>query len=113
MIVAANETPLGRILAHDAAYWTTISTVEQRDGWNLYHNAEFRPRVDPNHAGDFRAPEGSGEAIVREIVEFYRQRGLVPVAYLDALATPRDLPEHLLRAGFVEWSGASGDLLIY
>jgi GNAT superfamily N-acetyltransferase len=107
------ETPISRILAHDAAYWTTISTMEQRDGWRLFHNVDFAPRVDPNHAGDFRAPEGSGAQIVQEIVTFFRQRGLAPAAYVDALATPRDLPEHLLGAGFVEWSGASADLLLY
>ncbi len=81
------RTPLARILAHEAEYWTCVSAVERRDGWSLYHNAALIPRLDPNHAGDFRAAEGTGEAIARQIIGFYRELGAKPLAYLDVLAT--------------------------
>ena len=108
-----HETPLARILDHDAAYWTTIAEVEHRDGWSLFHNRELLPRVDPNHAGAFRAAEGTASAIVEAIIAFYSGYGAPPVAYVDCLATPRDLPDALIAAGFSEWPGASNDLLIY
>jgi GNAT superfamily N-acetyltransferase len=111
--LSGHETPLARILAHDAAYWTTIAEIEQRDGWKLFHNRALLPRIDPNHAGDFRGSEGTASAIVEEIVAFYTALGAPPVAYVDCLATPGDLPVELLAAGFIEWPGASSDLLIY
>ena len=108
-----HETPLARILDHDGAYWTTIAEVERRDGWSLFHNRELLPRVDPNHAGAFRAAEGTASAIVEAIIAFYSGYGAPPVAYVDCLATPRDLPDALIAAGVSEWPGASSDLLIY
>lgn len=108
-----DRSPLARILRHEHDYWSTIAAVEQRDGWRLYHNAGLIPRIDPNHAGDFRAAEGSAAAIVAEIVAFYADLGATPAAYVDYLATPRDLPEQLLAAGFEEWIGATNDLMIY
>jgi len=113
MVIPLADTPLARILAHETAYWTTICEVEQRDGWKLFHNAAFAPRLDPNHAGDFRAVEHSGAGIVAQIVEFYEALGIRPVAYVDALATPHDLVPALLAAGFEEWTGASADLMLY
>jgi ribosomal protein S18 acetylase RimI-like enzyme len=73
--------------------------------------------MDANHAGVFRAPAGSAEAIVAEVTSFYRAVGAPPAAYVDALATPADLPEALLRAGFNELSVDIGygktDLMVY
>jgi ribosomal protein S18 acetylase RimI-like enzyme len=111
--IARGTTPLARILAHDAAYWTCIATPERRDGWTLFHNRDLVPRIDPNHAGDFRAPEGSGPAIAREIVDFYRALGATPAAYVDLFATPHDLPLHLEQAGFREWPDWANDLMLY
>ena len=110
---AIQQTPLARILSHEADYWTSIAQVEQRDGWKLYHNADFPRRFDPNHAGDFRADDGQGNAIAAEIIDFYQARGTAPVAYVDLLATPADLLPELLAAGFQEWSGAWSDLMMY
>jgi ribosomal protein S18 acetylase RimI-like enzyme len=111
--IAGGTTPLARILAHDAAYWTCIATPERRDGWTLFHNRDLVPRIDPNHAGDFRAPEGSGPAIARQIVDFYRALGATPAAYVDLFATPHDLPLHLEQAGFREWPDWANDLMLY
>jgi hypothetical protein len=107
------QSPLTRILNHEAAYWTSIAQVEQRDGWKLFHNADFPRRFDPNHAGDFRAAEGKGKAIAAEIIAFYRALGMSPVAYVDLLSTPTDLIPELQAAGFQEWSGAWSDLMLY
>ncbi|CAA9570910.1 MAG: hypothetical protein AVDCRST_MAG88-2323 [uncultured Thermomicrobiales bacterium] len=111
--ISPAATPLARILAHEAAYWSCISAVERRDGWNLYHNTSLRPRLDPNHASDFRAAGGTGDAIAREIVAFYEALGAAALAIVDVLATPRDLADCLVRAGFREWPGATSDLLLY
>jgi GNAT superfamily N-acetyltransferase len=106
-------TPLSRILAHETAYWACVATAEPRAGWTLFHNASLAGRIDPNHAGDFRAGEGTGAAIAQEIVAFYRALGLPPAAYVDALATPSDLVPRLFEAGFRDWDGATSDLMLY
>ena len=113
MQIAADRTLLRRILDHDAEYWGTISARTARPGYSLFHNADLAPRIDPNHAGAFRAPEGTGAAIVAEIVAFYRSLGVTPAAFLDACTSPADLRNHLLAAGFVEWDGALGDLMLF
>src|SRR5438067_13099990 len=81
---------LERVLAHEAAYFSTMAAVERRDGWVLFHNPAFPTRYDPNHAGVFRAEGGQGPAIVQEIVDFYGAGRLQPVAYVGAPATPAD-----------------------
>ena len=106
-------TPLARILAHDAAYWTCLAQAEPRAGWTLFHNRDLVPRVDPNHAGAFRAPEGSGATIAAEIIDFYRAFGATPAAYVDLFATPYDLRLHLEQAGFQELPGWANDLMLY
>jgi ribosomal protein S18 acetylase RimI-like enzyme len=115
-MIADWRTPLERLLRHEAAYWTSVSRAEERGGYTLFHNRGLAPRLDPNHAGVFRARAGSAPAIVAEIVAFYRDLGVTPAAYVDALATPHDLPAELLRAGFRELGGAqfgATDLLVY
>ena len=108
------HTSLDRILRHEAAYFTSMAAAGPRDGWVLFHNADFPGRFDPNHAGVFRAPEGTGQAIVDEIVAFYEGRGTAPVAYVDALATPHDLIPCLLARGFVESTEyGESDLMLY
>jgi ribosomal protein S18 acetylase RimI-like enzyme len=90
-----------------------VAAAAPRPGWTLYHNAALVGRIDPNHAGGFRAAEGTGAAIVRELVAFYEALGAPPAAYVDALATPRDLVPSLLAAGFRAWAGATSDLMLY
>ena len=112
-VIPSVGTPLARILAHEAVYWTCVAAAEPRAGWTLFHNASLAGRIDPNHAGDFRAEEGTGTTIVQEIVAYYRALGVPPAAYVDALATPSDLVPCLLEAGFREWAGATSDLMLY
>ena len=112
-MIPNDKTPLARVLAHEAAYWTCVSEAEPRAGWTLFHNVALLGRIDPNHAGVFRAAEGTGAAITRAIVDFYEGLGATPAAYVDALATPRDLVPSFLAAGFREWVGATSDLMLY
>ena len=115
-MIADDLTPLNRILRHEADYWTTLAQAEARAGYVLFHNPDLALRLDPNHAAVFRAPAGTGAALVAEIIAYYRALGLPPAAYVDALATPPDLPEHLLAAGFHELGGSlfgPTDLLVY
>jgi GNAT superfamily N-acetyltransferase len=107
------HAPLTRLVAHEAAYWTCVSAVEQREGWKLYHNTDFAGRVYPNHAGDFRALGGTGAAIARDIVTFYQAIDTPPAAFVDVLSTPDDLVPSLLETGFVEWPDAHSDLMLY
>jgi GNAT superfamily N-acetyltransferase len=106
------QTPLGHLLAHESEYWATIAQVEQQDGWKAFSAPHLSPRIDPNHAGEFRSAVGQGERITEEVVAFYRRLGVTPAAYVDCFAPP-DLIPCLLQAGFQEWSGASADLMIY
>ena len=103
---------LARILQHESDYWSTIAQVEQHNGWKSYTNPAFAPRIDPNHAGDFRTAAGEAPRIVAEISATFRSRNLTPAAYVDLLA-PDDLVPALLQAGFQEWSGATNNLLLY
>lgn len=111
--IAPERTLLRRILDHDADYWSAVSVIASRPGYILFHNAELAPRIDPNHAGAFRAPAGTATAIVAEIVAFYRSLGVTAAAFLDACTSPVDLRECLLAAGFVAWDGALSDLMLF
>jgi ribosomal protein S18 acetylase RimI-like enzyme len=111
--VPTSTTPLALIFQHETRYWSCISTVEQRDGWVAFHNQQFLSRIDPNHAGEFRARVGQSPAIVQDILEFYQTLGAVPAAYVDLLATPEDLIPQLRKANFQEWTGALADLMLY
>ncbi len=75
MQIASDRTLLRRILDHDAAYWSTISARAARPGYSLFHNADLAPRIDPNHAGAFRAPEGTGAAITARGAGSWRHYG--------------------------------------
>lgn len=115
-MIADQLTPLDRLLRHEADYWTTVSATKPRDGFVLFENPALAPRLDPNHAGVFRAPEGTAPTIVAEVVAHYRALAITPAAYVDALATPHDLPEQLEAAGFHELGGTqfgATDLLVY
>ena len=111
--IPTSTTPLALIFQHETLYWSCISTVEQRDGWVAFHNQRFLSRIDPNHAGEFRARVGQSPAIVQDIIEFYQALGAVPAAYVDLLTTPEDLLFHLRQANFQEWAGALADLMFY
>lgn len=65
-----------------------MATAEPRPGWTLFHNAALIGRIDPNHASGFRAAEGAGPAITREIIAFYEDLGARPAAYVDVLGPP-------------------------
>ena len=106
-------TPLALIFQHESLYWSCTSTVESRDGWVAFHSQRFPSRIDPNHAGEFRAQAGQGAAIVQDIIKFYQALGLTPAAYLDLLTTPEDLVAHFKRANFQDWESASSDLMLY
>ena len=113
-VVPVGETPLARILSHEADYFGTMAAADGRDGWVLFHNRAFPARLDPNHAGLFRAAQGTGASIAREIIAFYRGLGLTPAAYVDALATPSDLESCLIAAGFARVEAAeTTDLMLY
>lgn len=111
--IPTSTTPLALIFQHETLYWSCISTVEQRDGWVAFHNQRFLSRIDPNHAGEFRARVGQSPAIVQDIIELYQALGAVPAAYVDLLTTPEDLLFHLRQANFQEWDGALADLMFY
>ena len=111
--VTTAATPLALICHHETLYWTCSSTLEQREGWVAFHNRRFASRIDPNHAGEFRAQGGQSATIVQEIIRFYQKLGAVPAAYIDLLTTPEDLIPQLQQANFQEWSGALSDLMLY
>jgi GNAT superfamily N-acetyltransferase len=105
--------PLARIYEHETLYWTCVASAEKREGWIAFHNKRFISRIDPNHAGEFRATDRQSAAIVQEIIEFYQDLGAVPAAYVDLLTAPQDLIRNLRKANFEEWDGALADLMLY
>jgi hypothetical protein len=109
----SQQTPLARILAQEVAYWSCVATVAPQDQWVLVHNPALLRRIDANHAGHFRAPDGKGRTITDEIIAFFDASGATPAAYVDVLATPHDLIPALRAAGFREWAAATSELLLY
>jgi len=104
---------LSRIFKHETQYWSCLAAVEQRYGWVAFSNPSLITRIDPNHAGEFRATTATAAAIVDDIIEYYQKLGAVPAAYLDLLFAPQDLIVELQRANFQDWPDAASDLMIY
>ena len=71
-----------------------------RDDIVLISSKDF-PSSDTNLAYLFRTTPEKADALIEEVVEYFRSKELTPQIMVSPACTPADLPERLLARGFV------------
>ena len=112
-ITALVPRELAEIIHHDSSYWTCAASRLPLDGCLLFHNQDLVPRIDPNHAVQFRLDPSRAERVLSQVIEFYQRLGAIPAAYVDCNASPPNIIPLLFEAGFQPWDGADSDLMMY
>ena len=72
-----------------------------RDDLALIYTADY-PSPDANQAFLLRASEGTVEALIDEVTEYYQTRDMSPAIYISPACTPSDLSKRLIKHGFVK-----------
>jgi hypothetical protein len=72
-----------------------------RDDLALISSQEY-PSPDGNYAALLRTTEAQAEALIDEVVTYFQTRGISPSIQLSPACTPSDLPQRLLKRGFVK-----------
>lgn len=89
-----------RILSADAALTKAFARVTHRPWGDLCHNPDNANHHDANSARVQRIAPRHAEAVIDEIIAFYRARGLVPRAKLTNLTEPADMTARFQARGF-------------
>lgn len=96
---------LETLLAHEARYFQMVATVEKTPfAWFLY-GPELPDYRDANHALRLRDDGRGPDAIAREVVAYYRSRGLAVTADVDAVAEAQGIGAALRRLGVMSLIG--------
>lgn len=74
--------------------------VVLRDDIVLISSKDF-PSADANLAYLFRTTPEKADALIEEVVDYFRAKELPPLIMVSPACTPVDLPERLLARGFV------------
>src|SRR5689334_1606174 len=90
---------LEKLLAHEARFFTMVASVEQTPHAWFLHGPELPDYHDANHALRLRDDGRGPESIAREVLAYYRSRGLPPVADVDAAAEAQGIGAALRRLG--------------
>ena len=77
------------------------SDVILRDDLALISSLNY-PSPDSNHACLLRASTENAETLIDEVTEYFKSRGLPATIFISPACSPADLPERLLRRGFVK-----------
>jgi hypothetical protein len=72
-----------------------------RDDLALIYSADY-PSPDANQAFLLRASEEKAEALIDEVTEYYQTRGMQPAIYISPACSPSNLPERLIKRGYVK-----------
>ncbi len=64
--------------------------------------SELFPSPDANHACLLRATPQTADALIAEVIAYFRSKGLPATVFLSPACTPADLPARLTRQGFVK-----------
>jgi hypothetical protein len=75
--------------------------VVLRDDLTMIHTPAY-PSPDANQAFLLRASEQTAEALLDEVTEFFQSRAMQPAIYLSPACTPADLPQRLLKRGYLK-----------
>jgi GNAT superfamily N-acetyltransferase len=90
---------LAKLLRHEARYFTMVASVEQMPhAWYLF-GPELPDYRDANHALHLRDDGRGPESVVREVLAYYRSRGLPPVVDVDDEAEAQGMGTVLRRLG--------------
>lgn len=98
------EATLEKLLAHEAHYFTFASHLEQTPNAWFLHDPDISDYHDVNHALRLRTDATNGmeaDAVADSVVAFYRERGLPPVADIDAIAERQGIGAALRRRGLM------------
>jgi hypothetical protein len=77
------------------------SDVILRDDLALISSLNY-PSPDSNHACLLRTSAANIEALIDEVIEYFKSRDLPATIFTSPACSPVDLPERLLRRGFVK-----------
>lgn len=90
-----------RLWAHDAWFFGTLADCTTHPGWYAYREPTLPSRYDPNHAGYVRLQPAAVAGFIASVIAEADARRDDAVVYLDTDATPHDLGQTLVAAGFV------------
>jgi hypothetical protein len=82
-----------------------------RDDLALISSQEY-PSPDGNYASLLRTTEDQTESLIDEVITYFQARGLPPTILLSPACTPSDLPQRLLKRGFVKQEPAESWLVL-
>jgi hypothetical protein len=71
-----------------------------RDDLSLISSQEY-PAPDGNYASVLRTTKENADALIEEIVAYFKARDIQPAVFLSPACTPSDLAQRLLKRGFV------------
>jgi len=75
--------------------------LEIKDNVILSRSEAF-PTPDTNHACLLQSSPEDADALIAEIVGHFKSKDLPPTVFISPACTPTDLPERLLKRGFVK-----------
>lgn len=93
------ENWVEKLIAHEARYFTFLAKEEKTPFAWFLHSPELPDYYDVNHAVHLRDDGRGPEAIAREVVAYYRARGLRPIADVDVVAEAQGIGLALRRLG--------------
>lgn len=64
--------------------------------------SEVFPSPDANHACLLRATPQTVDSLVAEVIDCFKSKSLAPTVFVSPACTPPDLPDRLLRQGFIK-----------
>jgi GNAT superfamily N-acetyltransferase len=86
---------------HATARVTPGLDVTLRDDVIITSSVVF-PSPDANHACLLRATSQTAGSLIAEVVDCFKPRGLPTTIFISPACTPTDLPDRLLKQGFVK-----------
>lgn len=96
---------LETLIAHEARYFAFVAALEQTPCAWFLHGPELPDYHDANHALRLRDDGRGPAAVAREVIAYYRARGLPPVADVDPIAEEQGIGAALRRMGITPVMG--------
>lgn len=90
---------LEKLIAHEARYFTMVAEVERTPYAWFLQGRDLPAYHDANRALHLRDDGHGAEAVAREVVAFFRARGLPVVADIDAVAETEGIGRALRQRG--------------
>ena len=99
------KIPLDALIEHEVGYLRMAAQcVRTPFAWFL-HGPEIPDYRDANHAVRLRDDGRGPEAVAREVITYFRSRGLTPVADIDVVAEAQGIGFALRRLGVTPFIG--------